>query len=110
MQIFRVKRDYERGLWLKDHPHPVIDIFAANVKEAAERVCGTTLKDQGRAGEYRAKVWPLGRSATRTRDNALLFRLITSGPWFTVGVFRDARTEAQRTANARRFGRRIRCC
>jgi hypothetical protein len=60
MRIFRVKRDYERGIWLKDHPNPVIDICAGSAQDAAERVCGTTLRNRGRADEYRAKVWPLG--------------------------------------------------
>jgi hypothetical protein len=60
MQIFRVKHDYERGMWIENHPRPVIDILAANAKEAAERVCGTPLRNKGRPGEYRAKVWPFG--------------------------------------------------
>lgn len=60
MQIFRVKHDYECGMWIKNHARPVIDIRAANAKEAAEGVCGTTLRNEGRPSEYRAKVWPLG--------------------------------------------------
>ena len=60
MQIFRVKHDYERGMWIENHLRPVTDILAANAKEVAERVCGTTLRNKGRPGEYRAKVWPLG--------------------------------------------------
>jgi hypothetical protein len=60
MQIFRVKHDYNLGLWVKDHPEPTIDVCAGSAKEAAERACGTPLRNEGRPGEYRAKVWPSG--------------------------------------------------
>jgi hypothetical protein len=60
MQLFRVKRDYDGGKWVKNHPHPVVEVFAASAREAAELVCGGSLRDKGRACEYRAQVWPLG--------------------------------------------------
>ena len=60
MTVFRVKRDYLNGKWIENHPNPVIEVRASNAKEAAEFACGTTLKTRGHAGEYRAKVWPLG--------------------------------------------------
>lgn len=60
MQTFRVKHDYERGKWIKNYPVPVIEIRAPSAQEAAERVCGTRLRTKGHAGQYRAKVWPLG--------------------------------------------------
>jgi phosphoglycerate dehydrogenase-like enzyme len=60
MTVFRVKVDYVRGKWLKNHPYPVVEVLASNAKEAAELVCGMALRDKGRACEYRAQVWPLG--------------------------------------------------
>jgi hypothetical protein len=26
MSIYKVKRDYERGMWVKDHPDPVVEV------------------------------------------------------------------------------------
>jgi hypothetical protein len=60
MTIFKVKVDYAGGKWVKDHPHPVVEVLASNPKEAAELACGTVLRDKGKACEYRAQVWPLG--------------------------------------------------
>jgi hypothetical protein len=60
MPIFNVKRDYDHGLWISNHPHPIVEIDAPDAKTAAEIVCGTELRSKGRAGEYRAQVWPLG--------------------------------------------------
>lgn len=60
MSIFRVQCDYLNGIWTKDHPHPVVEVLAATAKEAAELVCGMKLKTRGHAGQYSAKVWPVG--------------------------------------------------
>ena len=60
MKMFRVKVDYAGGKWVKNHPQPVVEVLASNAKEAAELACGATLRSKGRAGEYRAQVWPLG--------------------------------------------------
>jgi hypothetical protein len=57
MRYFRVKADYQSGMWLKDHPCPVIEVRAANAKEAAEFVCGASLQHKGRVDQYRAQVW-----------------------------------------------------
>jgi hypothetical protein len=60
MPNFNVKRDYDHGLWIADHPHPIVEIDAPDAKTAAEMVCGTELRENGQAGSYRAQVWPLG--------------------------------------------------
>jgi hypothetical protein len=60
MQFFRVKRDYDGGKWIKAHFHPVVEVRATTAKEAAELVCGVSLREKGRPGEYRAQVWPSG--------------------------------------------------
>jgi len=60
MSIFRVKRDYLNGMWIKNHPNPVVEVMAVDAKNAAEIVCGVPLKTRGHGGEYCAKVWPLG--------------------------------------------------
>lgn len=60
MKTFRVKLDYVDGKWVKNHPRPVVEVLAATAKEAAELACGETLRSKGRAGEYRAQVWPFG--------------------------------------------------
>jgi hypothetical protein len=60
MRIFRVQCDYENGRWVTDHPQPVVEVHATGPKEAAERVCAAPLRNNGRHGELRAKVWPLG--------------------------------------------------
>ncbi len=60
MSIFKVKVDYAVGMWVKDHPHPVVEVPASNAKDAAEFVCGIRLKNTGSVYEYRAQVWPLG--------------------------------------------------
>jgi len=46
MSIFRVKRDYLNGMWIKNHPNPVVEVMAVDAKNAAEIVCGEV--DPGR--------------------------------------------------------------
>jgi hypothetical protein len=60
MSIYKVKRDYERGIWVKDHPNPVVEVRAANPEEAARLVLGRELRRKGRRDQYCAQVWPLG--------------------------------------------------
>jgi len=60
MTLFRVKVDYAEGVWVKDHPHPIVEVLATSAKAAAELACGTTLRDSGHPSKYRAQVWPLG--------------------------------------------------
>lgn len=60
MTVFRVKLDYVDGKWIKNHPHPIVEVRTATAKEAAELACGAILRSKGPAGEYRAQVWPLG--------------------------------------------------
>jgi hypothetical protein len=59
MQVFRVQHDYDRGVWIKGHPRPIIEISAASAKQAAEQVCEMTLQSKGLPSQLRAKVWPL---------------------------------------------------
>ena len=58
MTVFKVKVDYDCGKWIKEHPRPIVEVLAANAKEAAEIACGTKLRSEGHATEYRAQVWP----------------------------------------------------
>ena len=61
MNYYRVKRDYVRGLWDANYPHPpVVTVLASSAEEAATLVCGVPLRKRGKRGEYRAQVWPLG--------------------------------------------------
>jgi hypothetical protein len=60
MTAYKVKVDYFGGRWVKDHPHPVVEVLAGNAKEAAESACGMALRTKGRAAQYCAQVWPLG--------------------------------------------------
>jgi hypothetical protein len=60
MAIFRVKVDYDHGKHIPDCPQPIVEVLAANAQEAAELACGVPLRRTGRAGQYRAQVWPLG--------------------------------------------------
>jgi hypothetical protein len=60
MAIFKVKVDYAGGKWVPDHPQPIIEVRAANAREAAEFACGVPLRQGARADQYRAQVWPLG--------------------------------------------------
>lgn len=61
MPIFKVKRDYDdHGIWMSEHPRPIVETDASDAKAAAEMVCGTSLRDRGQPGHYRAQVWPLG--------------------------------------------------
>ncbi len=55
MPRFKV-RCYERGIWDKAEPQ---DIEAQDEREAAEIVCGKSLTDAGKPGQFRAEVWPV---------------------------------------------------
>jgi hypothetical protein len=60
MGTYKVKRDYVGGVWVKDHPNPVVEVRAANADEAAKAVIGGELRRKGRRDRYCAQVWPLG--------------------------------------------------
>jgi hypothetical protein len=60
MSIYKVKRDYEGGMWVKDHPNPVVEVRAANADEAAKLVLGKELHRKGTQDQYCAQAWPLG--------------------------------------------------
>jgi hypothetical protein len=60
LSIYRVKHDYDNGIWIKDHPNPVVEVRAANPDEAVKQVFGKQLSRKGRLGQYCAQVWPLG--------------------------------------------------
>src|SRR5262245_41868337 len=60
MQIFKVKVDYDRGKWVRNHPNPVVEVHAPGAREAAELACGMPLSESGNMHQYRAQVWPLG--------------------------------------------------
>jgi len=55
-----VRIAYANGKWVKNHPHPVVEVVASNAKAAAELVCGVMLRNKGHLHEYRAQVWPVG--------------------------------------------------
>jgi hypothetical protein len=58
MPSFNVQR-YKDG---QHYGLPSFNIEAENEKEAAEKVCGERLiQDGGKLGTYRAKVWPSGQ-------------------------------------------------
>jgi hypothetical protein len=52
MAIFRVKLDYDGGKWIKNHPHPIVEVFASDAQEAAELACGMPLRRAGRAERW----------------------------------------------------------
>jgi hypothetical protein len=60
MNTYKVKRDYKCGIWVKDHPDPVVEVRAANADEAAKLVLGKDLRRKGHLNQYCAQVWPLG--------------------------------------------------
>ncbi len=59
---------YERAVWDKAQPQ---DIEAQDEREAAENVCGKSLRDEGKPGQLRAKVWPV----SSPRANKLFYDL-----------------------------------
>jgi hypothetical protein len=60
MSIYKVKRDYEGGIWVKNHPDPIVEVRASNPDEAVESVFGRRLSRRGRKEQYCAQVWPMG--------------------------------------------------
>ena len=51
---------FKSGIWDKKERR---NIIAENAQRAAELVCGSKVRDRGKPGELRARVWPKGRTA-----------------------------------------------
>ncbi len=63
MPRFKVKcYDYEAAKWDGIEPH---DIKAQDEQEAAERVCGGPLIEEGKPGQLRAQVWSASMPSAR---------------------------------------------